>query len=109
MPILGINGIYHVNPNVRRQKPERAGGEARKRQLPLFENSRNAEMSCSYRYSIGVAIRFSLRLFGDDFTVLPDVDRRTVHARGLACDLGGPAQGTANGGGEFFCFLLHLT
>ena len=29
-----------------------------------------------------------LRLLGDDFAILPDVDRRAVHARGLARRLG---------------------
>jgi hypothetical protein len=30
----------------------------------------------------------SLRFLGDDFSVLPDVDRRAVHARGLSGDPG---------------------
>jgi hypothetical protein len=56
--------------------------------------------------------RIRSRFFGDDFAVLPNVDGRAVHARGLAGDLGGAAQRTADGGGEFFtalrsCFLFH--
>ena len=43
--------------------------------------------------------------FGDDFAVLPNVDRRAVHAGGLAGDLGGAAQGAPDCGGEFFTAL----
>ena len=50
-----------------------------------------------------------LRLFGDDFAVLPDIDRRTVHKRGLARDLGGAAQRAANGGGELFATLQFVS
>ena len=37
-----------------------------------------------------------LRFFGDHLTVFPDVDRRTVHARGLARGSGGAAERTAD-------------
>ena len=46
----------------------------------------------------GGAVEF-LRFFGDDFAVFPVVNRRAVHARGFARDLGGAAQGAADGGG----------
>jgi hypothetical protein len=49
------------------------------------------------------------RFFSDDFAVLPNIDRRPVHACNLARDLGGAAQGAPNGGGELPGFLLHLS
>jgi hypothetical protein len=49
----------------------------------------------------------ALRFFGDDFAVLPDVNRRAVHAGGLARDLGGAAECASNGGGEFLRFFLY--
>jgi hypothetical protein len=52
-----------------------------------------------------------LWLLGHNFAVLPNVYRRTVHARGFARDLSGAAKGAADGGGQlasfftYFCFL----
>ena len=46
-----------------------------------------------------------LRFFGDDFAVFPDVDRRAVHARGLAGGLGRASERTPNSGGEFFASM----
>ena len=43
----------------------------------------------------------NLRFFGDDFAVLPNVDRRAVHAGGL----GRASEGAPNSGGEFFAGL----
>jgi len=40
--------------------------------------------------------------FGNDFAVFPNVYRRAVHARRLAGDFSGTAQGSANSGGKFF-------
>ena len=40
--------------------------------------------------------------FGDDFAVFPNVYRRAVHARRLAGDFSGTAQGSPNSGGKFF-------
>ena len=48
------------------------------------------------------------RFFGDDFAIFPYVDRRAVHARGLARHFGGAAQRAAHRGGEFFRFLFRL-
>ena len=73
----------------------------------IGSDQRQNNLSVSFHRSSDSGSR--LRLFGDDFAVLPDVDRRAVHARGLARDLAGAAQRTADGGGEFFCFLFHLT
>ena len=42
------------------------------------------------------------RFFGDDFAIFPYIDRRAVHARGLARHFGGAAQRAAHRGGEFF-------
>ena len=39
--------------------------------------------------------------FGDDFAVSPNVDRRAVHAGGLARDFGGTAQRAAHRSGKF--------
>lgn len=43
---------------------------------------------------------FCSRFLRNDLAVLPDVDRRPVHARGLTCDLCGAAQGAPNGSRE---------
>ncbi len=40
---------------------------------------------------------YGSRLLGDDFAVFPDVDRRAVHARGLARNLSSAAQGATDG------------
>jgi len=48
-----------------------------------------------------------LRLLGDDLAILPNVDRRAVHARGLARDFRGAAQGAADRGGEFFAVAVR--
>jgi len=50
------------------------------------------------------AARYS-RFLGDDFAVFPDVDRRAVHAGGLARDFSGAAERAADRGGEFFARL----
>lgn len=54
------------------------------------------------------------RFLGDDFAVFPNVDRRAVHAGGLAGDFCGAAQRAPNGGGELLArlqssraFLFH--
>lgn len=44
----------------------------------------------------------TLGFLGDDFAILPYVDRRAVHARGLARDLGGAPERAADGGRELF-------
>ena len=49
------------------------------------------------------------RFFSNDFAVLPNIDRRPVHACGLAGDLCGAAQGAPNGRGELLGFLLHFS
>jgi len=46
-----------------------------------------------------------LRLLGDDFAVLPNVNGCAVHAGGPARDLGGAAQGAAHCIGKFFAGL----
>jgi hypothetical protein len=49
-----------------------------------------------------------LRLFGDDFVVLPDVNRRAVHASSLARDSCGAAECADDGVGEFLARLDSL-
>ena len=50
----------------------------------------------------------SSRLFGDDFTVLPNKDGGSVHACGFARGFARAAERATDGRRKLFCFSFHL-
>ena len=53
-------------------------------------------------------MRWGLRLQRDDLAVFPDINRRAVHAGGLARDLRGAPERAADGGGKLLGGFIAL-
>jgi hypothetical protein len=87
-------------------KPRR---ESAKRPLGLSCRSRNClstQLLFGELFSHSNASQATwLRLFSNDLAVLRNIDRRAVHACGLAGALGRASEGAANRRGEFFASL----
>jgi hypothetical protein len=49
--------------------------------------------------------RSCLRLFGGDFAVFPDANRRAMHEHSVACNLGGAMEDAPDNGRRFFAGL----
>jgi hypothetical protein len=54
----------------------------------------------------GELAKARLRFLGDNFAILPKINRRAMHARGLARDFRGAAKRATDGGREFFAGLV---
>ncbi len=54
------------------------------------------------RVDENASVQSYLRLFRDDLTTLRDVDRGSVHSRGLTCRFGGESEPSPHSSGEAF-------